>query len=148
MKMLIAALAESGNIGPGGKLHIRGVLDMLGAPTGFPFTVPPVTVVLHFELEASDNGHDHHIRVDATSGDGTVLTSAEVACPLPKLPPSRRLIDSRIIPMQLPEALARAQAISFNVYWDDRKQQSLILDVRDASDEPRLAGRRTPQPRH
>ena len=129
MKILIAALAESANIAGNGRLHVRGVVDTLVASRGFPYTLPPLTLVLRFELDHNDRAGDHAIRVDVLDGRGIVVSSIPWTYRALWTESGHRVLENEILPFQVEEPITRPGRLSFDVFWDDQKLQSMTVEV-------------------
>jgi hypothetical protein len=129
VKILIVTLAESANIGSNGRLHIRGVVDTLIASRGFPYTLPPMSLVLRFELDHNDRAGDHAIRVDVLDGHGKVVSSIPGTYRAPWTDSGHRVVENTILPILVEEPIKSSGRLSLDVFWDDQKQQSLAVEV-------------------
>ena len=140
MKILIVTLAESANIGSNGRLHIRGIVDTLIASHGFPYTLPPMTLVLRFELDHNDRAGDHPIRVDVVDGHGTLVSSIPGSYRAPWTDSGHRVVENSILPIQVEEPIKWSGRLSFDVFWDDQKLQSLAVEVIESEADRRSRG--------
>lgn len=128
MRILIAALADSANVGtPGDKLNLMGVFDTIGAAS-FPTIHPTAALALRLQFDYEDRNSSHKLEVLILNQDGREFGKIEGKVEIGGIAPGGRATANQIFMLQQ----LRFQApdrFSIVLRWDGKERQRLPLDV-------------------